>query len=268
MTVQPSKIVCGFIGLGSQGAPIARRMLRAGYPLVLWARRAETLNAFRDQDVKTAATIEALAAGAQHIGLCVSGDRSVRDVCRQLVPAMQPGACLAIHSTTLPGTSRLVATEAARHGIVFIEAPVSGGGPAADSGTLTVMTAGDVKAIQAARPIFRSFASTVVHLGAVGAAQSAKLINNSLLAAQLAVVHRALAIGEELGLDHQSLLQVLSGSSSRSFALEAYDRLGSAQKLSYKDTLLEKVQLLAEAMKIVDPAADILIRSASALKES
>src|SRR4051812_19263140 len=83
-------IKVGFIGLGSQGAPIARRIADAGYPLVLWARRPETLEPFADT-AQIAASIVELAARCDHVGICVVDDAGVQQVCKQLIPAMRPG---------------------------------------------------------------------------------------------------------------------------------------------------------------------------------
>jgi len=259
--------VCGFIGLGSQGAPIARRVIDAGYPVVLWARRGETLEPFRDSTATFASGIGELGAAADHVGICVIDDEAVTAVCDQLIPAMRSGARLVIHSTTLPATCKAVAGQAAARGLLFIEAPVSGGAPVAKAGALTIMAGGHAQAVAAARPIFECFASLIIHLGDVGAGQTAKLINNSLMAANLGLAHGAMALGIEQGLDRQALAQLLNASSGRSYALEVYSRMRDSRAFTHGSTLLEKVQLLGEAVGHNNPALRALRDAATALRD-
>lgn len=245
--------VCGFIGLGSQGAPIARRMIDAGYPVVLWARRDAALEPFRASPAIIADTIEALAGQAEHVGLCVLDDGPVLEVCDRLIPAMRPGSRLVVHSTTHPDTCRKVQAQASTHGVLFVEAPVSGGAPAAQIGMLTVMTAGDRGVVESARPIFETFARLIVHLGDVGSAQTAKLINNTIMAANLGIAHSAIAAGVGLGLDRETLAELLKQSSGRSYALEVYSRLPDGSAFAPMPALLDKVHLLGQLVGEGDP---------------
>lgn len=239
---------CGFIGLGSQGAPIARRMIDAGYLTVLWARRAETLEPFRDTSAQFAYSIAELGAAADHVGICVIDDAAVHEVCGQLIPAMRPGARLVIHSTTLPQTCKNIAEQAAARGLAFVEAPVSGGAPAAEAGALTIMAAGQADVIEAARPIFAKFANLIVRLGDIGTAQTAKLINNSLMAANLGLAHSAMIIGAECGLDTEALGRLLNASSGRSFALDVYTRTADIGAFTHGESLVGKIELLAQVV--------------------
>jgi 3-hydroxyisobutyrate dehydrogenase-like beta-hydroxyacid dehydrogenase len=239
--------ICGFIGLGSQGAPIARRMLNAGLPVMLWARRQEALDAYRDTAAEFASTPAQLAARADHVGVCVVNDMDVRQVCEELIPAMRPGARIAIHSTVHPETCRALARQASMHQVTLIDAPVSGGAPAAEAGALTVMVGGSADAFEAAKPIFATFGRLIVHLGEVGAGQVAKLINNSLMAANLSIAHHALIAGIELGISREVLVQLLVSSSGRSFALDVCSRMPTPTSFNHGAALLEKdVRLLGE----------------------
>jgi 3-hydroxyisobutyrate dehydrogenase-like beta-hydroxyacid dehydrogenase len=242
-------IACGFIGLGSQGAPMARRMIEAGFPTTLWARRPEALEPYRGTGARFAATLPELAAEVEHVGVCVVADEDVRQVCDQLIPALRRGARIAIHSTVHPDTCRAVAAQAAARGVRVIDAPVSGGSPAAEAGALTVMLGGDPDDIAAARPVFESFGRLIVRLGEIGAGQHAKLINNTLMAANLGVAHDALIAGELLGLSREALVELLSASSGRSFALEVRARLPSPAVFAHGASLLQKdVRLLGEVL--------------------
>lgn len=240
--------VCGFIGLGSQGAPIARRMIEAGFPTVLWARRLGSLLPFLDTQAEMARSISEVGARATHVGLCVSDDAAVLEVCEQLLPAMRPGARIVIHSTTLPETCKTVARKAQARGVSVLEAPVSGGAPAAQAGALTVMTAGDLSVLEAARPVLDAFSRRIIHLGEYGAAQGAKLLNNTLLAANLALAHQAIAAGVGLGLERAAFIELLQASSGRSFGLDVLARQPSLKAFPNATALAEKAHLLAQAV--------------------
>jgi 3-hydroxyisobutyrate dehydrogenase len=239
----------GFIGLGSQGAPMARRIVDAGYPVVLWARRPDSLLPFAETAAQTAASIADLGARSEHVGICVVDDAGVSQVCEQLIPAMHPGGRIAIHSTVHPRLCVALSAQAAARGLSLIDAPVSGGGPAAAAGTLTVMVGGDEAAAAAARPIFATFASLIVRLGGVGAGQTGKLINNALMAAHVATAHHALAAASILGLDRTALGDIVKASSGRSYGFEVYARLPSPSAFAHGAKLLAKdVRLLGEVL--------------------
>jgi 3-hydroxyisobutyrate dehydrogenase-like beta-hydroxyacid dehydrogenase len=244
----------GFIGLGSQGAPMARRIIDAGYPVVLWARRPETLDAFAGTAAAIAPSIAALGRAAEHVGVCVVDDAGVRQVCDELMPAMRPGGRIAIHSTVYPSLCAKLAEQAQARGLWLIDAPVSGGGPAAAAGTLTVMVGGDAEAVAAAKPVFQTFAGLIAHLGGVGAGQMAKLVNNALMAANLALADRALAAGAALGIDRAALVELVKASSGRSYGFEVRARLPTPSAFAHGARLLAKdVRLLGEALG-ADPA--------------
>ena len=104
-----------------------------------------------------------MAQACDHIGLCVVNDADVLDVCGRLVPAMKPGSLLALHSTVLPETAAQVESLCAASGIKMVDAPVSGGAPGAEAGTMTVMCGGRQEAFDQARPVFESFGKLIVH---------------------------------------------------------------------------------------------------------
>jgi 3-hydroxyisobutyrate dehydrogenase-like beta-hydroxyacid dehydrogenase len=240
-------------------------MIDAGYPVLLWARRELTLEPFRDTAATIVPSIAELGAQADHVGLCVTDDAAVREVCDELVPAMRPGSRIVVHSTTHPATCRDIAYQARLQDLVLIDAPVSGGAPAAAAGALTIMVGGSADAVAAARPILETFANFIVHLGDVGTGQIAKLINNVLMAANLGLAHRALSAGSELGIDRQELLRLLYVSSGRSYGLEVYARQPSLAAFANRATLLEKVRILGEVIGDQDPGFAVLRKAAAPL---
>lgn len=243
----------GFIGLGSQGGPMARRMAQAGYPLTLWARRPDALADFADV-AQTAASVADLGAQCDHVGVCVVDDAGVQAVCASLIPAMRPGSRLLIHSTVHPDTCRTLAAQAAGHGVALVDAPVSGGGPGAAAGTLTVMVGGDAQAVALARPVLESFAATILHLGDVGAGQAAKLVNNCLMAAHMGLARHAIDAAATLGIDTGAFAALVKVSSGRSFGFEVAARLPNAGAFAHGAALLAKDVGLLGALLGDDPA--------------
>lgn len=250
MTMRGTKpIRTAFVGLGQQGGPMAERMLAAGYPLTVWARRAQALEPFIEAGARSASTLSELGAHSDHIGICVVDDAGVARICDELLPAMQAGSLLAIHSTILPASCEALAQRCAETGIAFLDAPVSGGGSAAASGMLTVLCGGSDAAFAQAKPVFESFAGTLAHLGPAGSGQRAKIVNNALMAANMGLAHAALGAGVELGLDRSALAALIKASSGRSFGFEVYARLPSPAAFVHGAPLLVKdVNLLASIL--------------------
>lgn len=255
-------ITTGFIGLGSQGAPMAQRMIDAGFETYLWARRAETLAPFAGTKAKTAASIAELGAACDHLGICVVDDAGVEQTCAALLPSMRPGSIIVIHSTILPATCIKLAALFAERGIGFLDAPVSGGGPGATAGTLTVMAGGNAETFAAARPVFESFAGLILLLGPVGAGQNAKLINNTLMAANLSLADAALNAGAALHIDQAALAELIKVSSGRSFAFDVRARMPDPAVFTHGAQLLHKDVGLLGAVLGDDPACALLSNAA------
>lgn len=212
----------GFIGLGSQGGPMARRIVQAGHETTLWARRPASLEPFADTAAKSVGSPAELGAASELACVCVVDDADVRQVVdgeRGILRGMKAGGVIAIHSTVHPDTCRELASRAAEHGIALVDAPVSGGGMGAEAGTLLVMVGGADEDVARCLPVFETYANPVVHLGPVGAGEVAKLLNNLLFTANLATAASTLSLGENLGVDPVRLGEVLGHGTSNSFAL-------------------------------------------------
>jgi 3-hydroxyisobutyrate dehydrogenase len=212
----------GFIGLGSQGAPMARRIVEAGYDLTLWARRPATLEAFADTSAKTAESPAELAAASDLVCVCVVGDDDVREVLggdTGVLAALAQGGIVAIHSTIHPDTCAEIAKSAAEQGVSVIDAPVSGGAPAVEEGRLLVMTGGEADVVERCRPVFATYGDPIVHLGPLGSGQVAKILNNLLFTANLGTAISTLELGESLGVSRERLCDVITNGSANSRAL-------------------------------------------------
>lgn len=230
----------GFIGLGSQGGPIAHRIVDAGMELVVWARRPEVLAPYEAKGAFAAASVIDLAKQCAHVGVCVVNDADVEDVCADLIPFMAKGSRIAIHSTILPETCVKLEAQCASRGMGLIDAPVSGGQPAAEAGVLTVMCGAKPEHFEAARPVFETFGKLIVLLGEAGAGQRAKIINNSLMAANMGLAQAALDAGAALGCDPKALGELINASSGRSFGFEVLARLPAPAAFAHGAALLAK----------------------------
>ena len=217
----PDLLSVGFIGLGSQGAPMARRIVEAGFPLTLWARRPESLRPFDDTAATAASTPAALAEASSIVCICVTGDEDVMEVvdgAHGVLSGLARGGTLLVHSTVHPETCIRLHQLGAAKGITVLDAPVSGGGPAAAQGTLLVMVGGDEAGLDRARPVLATFGDPILHVGEIGAGQMAKLVNNLVFTAQIALSLDAFALADELGLDGVAMAQVFERGSGASRA--------------------------------------------------
>ncbi len=238
----------GFIGLGSQGGPMAHRIVDAGMPLAVWARRPEVLEAYTAKGATAAATVAELGAMCEHVGICVVNDADVLSITDQLIPAMQPGGRIAIHSTVLPETVARLEAQCEERGLQLIDAPVSGGSPAAEAGVLTVMCGGKEEAFDAALPVCRTFGKLVVLLGPAGAGQRAKIVNNAMLSANMGVAMAALDAADSLGIDRASFIELIKESSGRSMGFEVFSRLPSPAAFATGAPLLLKDMKLLKSV--------------------
>ena len=260
----------GFIGLGSQGGPMARQIIDAGYDTTLWARRPASLAAYADTAAKVAGSPAELGAASDMVGICVVGDSDVEDVLggqTGVLAGMAEGGVVAIHSTVHPDTCRRLADTAAAKGISLIDAPVSGGGPAAAERRLLVMVGGEADVVQRCRPVFETYANSIVHLGDVGSGQVAKLLNNLLFTANLATAETTLMLGEALGVSGSSLAEVITRGSGSSAALNSIAALGASLDALTRvaGTLLQKdVRLVADLAGKAQASPGVVLDAADA----
>jgi 3-hydroxyisobutyrate dehydrogenase-like beta-hydroxyacid dehydrogenase len=205
----------GYIGLGNQGAPMAKRL--AGWPggLTVFDVRAEAMTPLVDLGATAAGSI-ADVARAQVISVTVLTDAQVRDVVGRLAEHAQPGTVIALHSTIEPHTAAELADSLRDRGIAIVDAPVSGGAGAADKGELAVMVGADDAAYATVKPVFKTWASLVVRAGEPGAGTRMKLARNMLTFTGFAAACEAMALAEAAGIYLQKLGRVVRHSDARS----------------------------------------------------
>ncbi|NGO68338.1 NAD(P)-dependent oxidoreductase [Streptomyces boncukensis] len=211
--------VVGWIGLGDQGLPMARAVAEAGFPLHAWARRPASLDGLSGVPYVRHDTVQDLAAACDIVALCVGTDGDVLQLAGQLLEALRPGSVVVNHGTGLPSAAVRLSDMGAASGVEVLDAPVSGGRPAAEEHRLTTMVGGPGPVAERCEKIFDSFSGHVVHLGATGAGQLAKLFNNALLMMNQAAIADIVNLAAELKMDVGRLIAVLRLGSASSTAL-------------------------------------------------
>ncbi|MFE9577916.1 NAD(P)-dependent oxidoreductase [Nocardia sp. NPDC006044] len=194
----------GFIGLGSMGAPMAKRLLDWPGGLIVCDVRAEAVRPYTEAGADSDATPAEVADRASIISVAVVDDAQVRDVVtgpEGILRSAAPGTVVAVHSTISDQTAEELAGECATHGVEFVDAPVSGGRPGAAKGTLAVMVGGSEAAFARVRAPFGCFADLIVHAGPVGAGTRMKLARNLVHFVSFTAVTEALRLAEAAGID-------------------------------------------------------------------
>jgi 3-hydroxyisobutyrate dehydrogenase-like beta-hydroxyacid dehydrogenase len=249
---------------------MAHRIVEAGFPTTLWARRSATTDPFADTEAVVADSPADLGAACDLACVCVVDDAGVTEVVTGpggLLEGMRPGGVIAVHSTVHPDTCRRLAEQTAARRITLLDAPVSGGGPAAQERRLLVMVGGEADAVERARPVFEAYGDPVVHLGPVGAGQRAKLINNLLLAANIGVAESAYELARGLGVEPKQLARVLAHGSGASFAANLLANMGcSVVPLGdHTGRLLQKdARLVTDLARSADVKAATVLDAADA----
>jgi 3-hydroxyisobutyrate dehydrogenase len=207
----------GFIGLGNMGGPMAANLAKAGHEVTGF----DMADVAIDGVTMVSSGAEA-AAEAEVVITMLPNGQILRAVADQVVPVMAAGAALVDCSTVDVDSARAVAGQAADQGLLFVDAPVSGGVGGAAGGTLTFMAGGSADAFAKADPLFDVMGQKAVHCGEAGAGQSAKICNNMILGVTMVATCEAFALADKLGLDRQKMFDVVSTSSGYSWTMNAY----------------------------------------------
>ncbi|WGS17890.1 MULTISPECIES: 3-hydroxyisobutyrate dehydrogenase [unclassified Bradyrhizobium] len=211
-----------FIGLGNMGGPMAANLVKAGHKVTAF----DLVAASRDQAKTDGAAIAesgvATVKGADVVITMLPAGKHVLGVWNDVLPAMAKGTLIIDCSTIDVESAKQAHALAAKHGMASVDAPVSGGTGGAKGATLTFMCGGADKAFAAAKPVLEKMGKKIVHCGAAGAGQAAKICNNMILGISMIAVGEAFVLAEKLGLSHQALFDVASTSSGQCWSLTTY----------------------------------------------
>lgn len=211
-----SEPTLGYIGLGNQGAPMAKQLVDWPGGLVVFDVRTEAMTPLVELGATVADSVADVARGADVISVTVLNDAQVRDVVGELGAHAKPGTVIAIHSTIEPGTAAELAEELKPKGIHVVDAPVSGGAGAAEKGELAVMVGADDDAYETVKPVFKKWASLVVRAGEPGAGTRMKIARNMLTFIGFAAACESQKLAEAAGIDLQKLGRVVRHSDAQS----------------------------------------------------
>jgi len=230
-----------FLGLGVMGYPMAGHLASAGHGVTVYNRTTSKSIAWCDEFTlgsrpKHAETPRQAALGAEIVFCCVGNDDDLRAVTLGVDGAfagMAPGAVFVDHTTASADVARELHAAAKAIGLHFVDAPVSGGQAGAQNGALTVMCGGDAAAFDAAKPVAMAFSRAFTLLGASGAGQLAKMVNQISIAGLVQGLSEAIAFGQKAGLDMNQVLDVIGKGAAQSWQLDNRGKTMVADKFDF-----------------------------------
>jgi 2-hydroxy-3-oxopropionate reductase len=215
----------GFVGLGVMGGGMAHCLLRNGFSLHVFGRKADAVQPFVAAGAQAAASPAALGRTCRLVFLCLSDDAAVEQVLfgpGGLAEGLAAGSCVVDTSTISASSTRAFGERLKAKGIALLDAPISGGQQGAETGTLNTMVGGPVELLEACRPVLSAFCKTITHVGALGAGQTVKSCNQVAVAGALLGVADAIALAKSQGVDPAVMREVLLNGTARSFVLEKH----------------------------------------------
>lgn len=246
----PPPVHVGFIGLGDQGLPMAVAVAEAGFALHVWARRPAPLERLGATPATAHTTLGQLAAVCDVVALCTSQDDDVLQLLTDgLLDGLRPGTVVVNHGTGTPGNAVRIAEVCARAGVLALDAPVSGGRPAAQARALTTLVGGPAEALERCAPVFAAHSTHVVPMGPTGAGQSAKLFDNALLILNQGSIAEVVELAVASGTDPDRLVEALRLGSASSRAVTLLGAMVTPDTVGHLSAVEDlDVDLFATAM--------------------
>lgn len=210
---QPKKIA--FIGLGVMGGPMASHLAQAGHSVTVFNRTPAKADAWvaANPGQKSAKTPADAAADAGFVFMCVGKDEDIREVIageQGILSQLKAGSIIIDHTTASAAIATEMAELCQKQQITYLDAPVSGGEQGAINGQLTIMVGGNEAAFQQAEPLMQVFAKAVTYMGATGAGQMTKMVNQICIGGLVQALAEGLNFAEKAGLDQQKVMDVIS----------------------------------------------------------
>jgi 3-hydroxyisobutyrate dehydrogenase len=240
----------GFIGVGNMGSLMARNLIKAGHSLKVYDLSEEAVNFVVQSGGKAASSVQDAAKGVEFVVtmLPVGANVSAVFLDEGVIAAADRGTVLIDCSTIDVDTARVVHAAAAKRGFSMLDAPVSGGVAGADAATLTFMCGGDKVVFLKALPLLEGMGKNIVHCGSAGFGQVTKICNNMVAGITALAVAEAFVMGEKLGVQRQTLYDVLSTSTASSVILNKLCPMpglvpGSASSNGFKPGFAAKLML-------------------------
>lgn len=213
----------GFIGLGLMGKPMARNLMRAGYPLTIHNRSRGPVDELAAEGATPATSPKEVAEQVDVVITCLPDSPDVEQVTlgsNGIIEGGRPGLTVIDMSTIAPGVAVRIADELAERDIHWLDAPVSGGDIGAQQGTLAIMVGGDEAVFQDCLDLFQAMGQNIVHVGGPGAGQVTKVCNQIIAAGTIAAMSEALVLAAKAGADVERVIEAIRGGAARCWALE------------------------------------------------
>lgn len=212
----------GFIGLGIMGRGMTNNLLQAGFDVTVWNRTASRMDEFVAAGAQAAASPAAVAEQCEIVLVCVSDSADVEAVTygdSGILAGLSAGKLVIDHSTISPAVTKELAAKANEIGAHWLDAPISGGSEGAAKGTLSIMVGGEADQLARAMPYLEVMGKTITHVGAQGAGQTVKLVNQILVVVNQMAVSEALLFAQKAGVDLQATLDAVTGGAAGSWML-------------------------------------------------
>jgi 3-hydroxyisobutyrate dehydrogenase-like beta-hydroxyacid dehydrogenase len=210
----------GLIGVGLMGHGIGKNVLEKGFALnVVAHRNREPVDDLLKRGAKEFKSAAEIAAASDLVILCVTGTPQVEETiygATGVLKGAKKGLIITDCSTAVPDSTIKIAADLAKHGITFVDTPMTRTPKEAEAGKLGLMVAGDASVIDSIRPVLNTFSDLIVHCGATGAAHQVKLINNFLSLAHAAVAAEAITVATKAGINMEALRDVIMGGGAQS----------------------------------------------------
>ena len=212
-----------FIGLGNMGGGMAANLVKAGHEVRAFDLSDDAASRARDNGAQTYGSIREAVAGVEAVVTMLPNGAIVKQVYASDVIGHAPITALLLECSTIDvASAREVADAATKAGYEMVDAPVSGGIAAANGGTLTFMVGGSDAAFARSEPILAQMGKAVIHAGAAGSGQAAKICNNMILGATMIATCEAFQLADKLGLDGQVFFDIASKASGQSWSMTSY----------------------------------------------
>jgi len=257
----------GFIGLGMMGKPMAKCILKAGFPLTVFDAVPAPVEEMRGLGAAVASSPKEVARASDIVITMVRDDAQTQQIVLDksgVLEGAKAGSAIILMSTLSPLFCQRVAAEASKKGVGVLDAPVSGSAPAAEAGTLAIMVGGKEELLKECRPVLEAMGKNIFYFGNVGMGEAAKLANNTIVLVNIFAATEGLALGVKAGIDIKRLLEMIKVSTGNSWVIERWDLIAGLKK-SYKpgatmDIMYKDMSLalkLAKELNVDMPLANL-----------
>lgn len=218
-----NNLTVGYIGLGLMGKPMARNIMKAGFPLVVHNRSREAVKELVSEGAKEAHSPKEVSEQVDIVFTNLPDSPDVELIAlgsEGIIEGAKAGLIFIDNSTIKPATTRYIAEKLGEKGVQCLDAPVSGGDIGAINGTLTIMIGGPQKALVKAMPVLKTMGKTITHIGEAGTGQIAKCANQIMVAAQMVAMGELLILARKTGADPEKVIQAIKSGAAQCWALD------------------------------------------------